>query len=735
MILSLWRYSHLALAISSFLFIALASITGIVLSMEPVLKEINSQTSAELEKLSLSEAIPTLNTKYDEILSFEIDAYDQVYLSAIDKNGDIQEGYIDPISVDIIGEKKETSAFFEFVTALHRSLFLKIPGRFFVGLTCFLLFLIAITGFILIIKRQQGIRHFLDKIIKDNFYQHAHTYLGRLFLIPVIIIALTGTYLSLERFELIPQMNHSETLLTSNEQYSEKRAIDQFSIFQQTNLKEVKSIEFPFSSDEEDYYRIYLENKEIAVHQYTGEVVETSFYPFTKVISTLSYDLHTGRGSVFWSIILGLSSASILFFIYSGFKLTLIRRKAKIRNPYAKEDCEYILLLGTETGSTSQFAVKFHQALLELGLKSYLTQLNNFSTFKKMKNLVVLTSTYGKGEAPINASNFFNKFDEIGVEQPFTFSVVGFGSLAYPDFCKYAFDVDEFLTKSAEAKRLLEIAPINNRSWEAFRHWSRLWAEKMQLTGLELPAENPLASRSKQTKAYKVIEKTSAEDNPDHTFMLKLAAPDNAFKSGDLIAIYNPTDVHERLYSISKLNKKEILLSVKKHSKGICSTYLNQAKLGDQVEGEVLKNKNFHLPKGQKPVMMISTGTGIAPFLGMIHQNQVQGRISLFWGGRTPTSLSLYEAYIQDFLDSRKLSAFTPVYSRMENTSKYVQHELEHQQDQIGRVLKAGGTIMICGSIAMQNEVLSLIERVAAEWFSKPLSYYQKRKQLLMDCY
>jgi sulfite reductase (NADPH) flavoprotein alpha-component len=36
MTISIWRYSHLALAISAALFILIASITGIILAFEPI---------------------------------------------------------------------------------------------------------------------------------------------------------------------------------------------------------------------------------------------------------------------------------------------------------------------------------------------------------------------------------------------------------------------------------------------------------------------------------------------------------------------------------------------------------------------------------------------------------------------------------------------------------------------------------------------------------------------------
>ena len=199
MILSIWRYSHLALAVSSFLFILLASVTGIILAFEPI-DHAALNYSGDQTQIPVTRLIDTLKSNYDEVLSVEIDEAGFVKASVLSMEGDSGDFYINPLTGKKVGEIEKQAEIFQFATSLHRSLFLKSTGRFFVGLASFLLFLISITGLILIIKRQQGIRAFFNRIIKDNFYSYYHIYLGRLSLIPIIIITLTGVYLSLQRF-------------------------------------------------------------------------------------------------------------------------------------------------------------------------------------------------------------------------------------------------------------------------------------------------------------------------------------------------------------------------------------------------------------------------------------------------------------------------------------------------------------------------------------------------------
>ena len=157
MVRSVWRYSHFALAISSSLFILLATLTGLVLAFEPIDTKLQAFRSPGSTFLTLGPVIDTLTSVYDEILDLEVDANGFVKVAVIsmeeDLNGDF---YVNPNNGKKIGDIPNKRPIFEFTTNLHRSLFLKTPGRIFVGLTSFFLLLIAGTGFLLLLKRQKG---------------------------------------------------------------------------------------------------------------------------------------------------------------------------------------------------------------------------------------------------------------------------------------------------------------------------------------------------------------------------------------------------------------------------------------------------------------------------------------------------------------------------------------------------------------------------------------------------
>ncbi len=732
MTLSIWRYSHLVLSIAAAFFLVIASVTGIILAFEPISNSLKPYAISNLDKIALEHTVVVLQDNYNEVLALEVLASNYVAASIITKKGENKHIYINPITGEYIADVKKRSPLFNWTTNLHRSLFLKSTGRFFVGLFSFLLCLIAVTGFLLLIKRQGSVFKLYSKIKETDFAQRYHVQLGRWLLLPIIIIAATGVYLSAEKFSLLPQhsINHDWNNIVT-EPLSENN-VDTFKTFKKLPLGKVQKIIFPFSKDAEDYYQVSLKDKELLVHQYTGEIISEVVYPFVKLASQWSLQLHTGKGNILWSIILLIASASILFFIYSGFVMTLRRRKQskKILPKINKDDCEYVILVGSETGSTYTFANAFYKALVHKGKKVFIAALNEYTTYKKAKHLIVFTATYGDGDAPTNARNFETLFNGIKPIQKMQFSVVGFGELLYPHYCRYAITIDALLRGNANFTPSLSLEKINDKSINSFKNWSKKWAKQKGLS-LQLDLKNNSPKKVKE-QYFKIREKTNL--NTDDTFLLSIEPVKKVkFQSGDLIGVFPQNQKKERLYSIAKLDNT-VLLSIKKHKKGICSSYLSTLNNGDQLKGFIVKNKTFHFPRKTPSVVLIANGTGVAPFLGMITENKNNIPVHLFWGGRTQASFDLYRDKIEKALTKKQLQTFNVAYSQ-EYQKQYVQDVLIKEASLIVKVLNDGGKIMLCGSLVMQHSVLDALEKISKEKLKKTLSNFENNEQLVMDCY
>lgn len=732
MTISIWRYCHFLLAVSSFIFIALASITGAILAIEPILEKSNGYNKASLYTISVAEFIPTLQENYLEILSVEIDANQFVTISALTEELDEEQFYIHAKTGEKLGEIHKTHQFFKTVKSLHRSLFLKKTGRIIVGVVSFILFLIAITGLFLVLRQGKGISALFTKTEKHSSHQYYHTVFGKWNLIFILIITLTGVFLSLEQLKIIQakQIKHNiqEQLLTKQN----KTDASQFEIFNAIKLNEIQKIEFPFSSDVEDYYRLVLNDEEILVNQFNGAILSREQTNWVSNLNDLSERLHTGTGSILWSVMLLLSSLGILYFIYSGFNISFQRMKTNIQNQFTAQNAEVVLLFGTENGATKQKTKQLLKALLKKDIRAYATDLNHYQHYPKAKHIAILTSTYGVGEPPSNASQFLKKWKE-SPNLDAHISVVGFGSLAYEKYCQFAFDIQAEIKQAVHSQNIQEIYTINNSSQEAFITWVNDWSNRF---GASLHLEPTKEKKVRKTK-FQVLQNTKAKPETDETFLIELTGKGiKHVKSGDLLAVYPRKNEAKRLYSIGKTKHNTILLSVKRHEYGLCSNFLNGLEEGETLEAVVEKNKEFRLPRKAKQAIMIANGTGIAPFLGMIQNNKKQIENHLFWGGRTEQSYQLYAPIVNEALTTKQLTQVNLAYSREQNLPKtYVQELVKQQQKRIANCFDSGGVILICGSVAMQKELIELLKQITETHCKNPYAYYQKQGQILMDCY
>lgn len=732
MTLSFWRYAHLALALFSSLFLILAASTGIILAIDAMQEKTLPYKVENFDKITLGETLPILKKEYSEITELSIDHNQFVTLQAIDQDGNDISSYIDPKTGKKLGTPIKKSEFIQWVTGFHRSLFLHETGRFFVGVISFLLLLISISGFALVLNRQRGIRNFFSKVVKEYFAQYYHVVLGRFALIPILIIALTGTYLSLERFNFFmgkeKEGQEKSKFVAAIVSKEEKTT----SIFKNTLLSDVNKIEFPFTDDPEEYYIIELKDREIEVNQVNGTIVSKKLSPVTTQLSNLSLNLHTGRANAIWAFILAIASINILFFIYSGFAITLKRRSSRIKNKFKANESKFILLAGSENGSTLRFANAILKQLIAHGEKAYVGELNSFTVFPKAEHIIVFSSTHGLGDAPSNGSKFLSLLKKHPQKQEIKYSVVGFGSKAYPDFCAFAFEIDKQLETQIWAERVLEVQTVNDKSAEEFVNWIKLWSKETEIPLSSTPSLYNHVPKGLQK--LMVLDKTLVSET-EQTFLVTLRANMRAkFSSGDLLAIYPANDTRERLYSIGN-HSGNIQLVVKLHPHGLGSEFLNNLTPGNVIKARIINNKAFHFPKKVSKVALISNGTGIAPFLGMIEQNKTKTETHLYSGFRMETeTVSGYKKFTAEMMEKQKLKSFHLALSR-EAEHFYVMDLIKRDTDFFIDLLQQGGVIMICGSLAMQKDVEAILDKLCTERKIKSIFDYKNNGQLLTDCY
>ncbi|UUU34132.1 cytochrome P450 [Streptomyces sp. CA-210063] len=135
---------------------------------------------------------------------------------------------------------------------------------------------------------------------------------------------------------------------------------------------------------------------------------------------------------------------------------------------------------------------------------------------------------------------------------------------------------------------------------------------------------------------------------------------------------------------------------------GIASNHLQTIEAGDIVQARVLPcGDAFRLPKDPStPVVLVSAGTGVAPFRGAVldrlHAGST-GTVLCYFGCDHPDVDYLHR---DEFEAAQKAGAVSmrPTFSQApEDGALFVQHRIAKESAEIWAALEAGGRVYICG--------------------------------------
>jgi sulfite reductase (NADPH) flavoprotein alpha-component len=93
-----------------------------------------------------------------------------------------------------------------------------------------------------------------------------------------------------------------------------------------------------------------------------------------------------------------------------------------------------------------------------------------------------------------------------------------------------------------------------------------------------------------------------------------------------------------------------------------------------------------------------------------------------------------YKQFAENQIQSENLKSFHIAFSREQNQF-YVMDLIRKDADFFADLLKSGGKIMICGSLAMQQDVEKVLETICIDKNKTDLAHYKTKKQILSDCY
>ncbi|CAB3251850.1 unnamed protein product [Arctia plantaginis] len=155
---------------------------------------------------------------------------------------------------------------------------------------------------------------------------------------------------------------------------------------------------------------------------------------------------------------------------------------------------------------------------------------------------------------------------------------------------------------------------------------------------------------------------------------------------------------------------------------GVCSTYLQNLKPGDEVIGFMRRAPTFHMPESiSAPIIMVGPGTGIAPFRGfwhhrrhlIQHSKQNAGPAWLYFGCKYK-DMDLYKEEKEKVVEEKVIHKARLAMSREAGVEKkYVQAYLEDDAKDLCRMLtEEEGHFYVCGDIKMADDVRSKLKEI-----------------------
>ncbi|MBQ0945461.1 molybdopterin-dependent oxidoreductase [Ideonella sp. 4Y16] len=186
-----------------------------------------------------------------------------------------------------------------------------------------------------------------------------------------------------------------------------------------------------------------------------------------------------------------------------------------------------------------------------------------------------------------------------------------------------------------------------------------------------------------------------------------------------------------RLYSIAsspRAHADEVHLTVStvryRHGDrlrgGLCSTFLADRTAAQPVPLFVQANPRFRLPEeGDRPVVMIGPGTGVAPFRGFLHERRARGARGanwLFFGEQHAATDFYYRDELQAMQRDGTLQRLSLAFSRDQADKVYVQHRMREQGGELWAWLQDGAHLYVCGDASrMARDVDQALRDVAVQ--------------------
>jgi sulfite reductase (NADPH) flavoprotein alpha-component len=369
----------------------------------------------------------------------------------------------------------------------------------------------------------------------------------------------------------------------------------------------------------------------------------------------------------------------------------------------ADRSAQWLVVHASQTGVAEQLATQTVEALRRAGVSAQLIPLGALDSTRlnAARQALFIVSTTGEGDAPDAALKFLRNVMPLKSSLKLEYALLALGDRHYHQFCAWGRRLDAWLRNNG-ATPLFERIEVDGVEHSALARWQQQIAA---LTGA-----NSWQAQTLQhwTLSGRRLANPGSQGAPCWSVELT-PPPQTRWQAGDVLTIEFPGEpAARRDYSMASLPDEGGAQLLVRESRrpdggpGVGSGWLSRAPLGAQVPAQIRRNRGFHVPDDQRPLILIGNGTGIAGLRALLRERLSRGFGDnwLVFGERQQACDFHYGDELKAWQASGLLTLDT-VFSRDGDRSaarRYVQDRLHERATLLREWVERGASIYVCGS-------------------------------------
>ena len=424
--------------------------------------------------------------------------------------------------------------------------------------------------------------------------------------------------------------------------------------------------------------------------------------------------LHTGTWAGGWSgALYVLTMLAMIGMIVTGL-WSWAWRLLGARRRTGDADADVLVAWGSQTGTAAGLGAAAVAALREGGAKVAGASLGALAPAElgRYRQMFLIVSTAGDGALPETARGFHAALAGARL-QGLRFGVLALGDSTYRQFCA----AGETMRSALLAAGAQEVMPMIRADRDPAAPW-QAWLAEVAVRLAVTPGQVAAPAADQQVtltlrRREQLNDTTDPDTNEVHALTLHSDAPMD-WQPGDLLLVSPATGEPERPYSIGSSplegdRSLSLTVSLVTHDTpdgprhGRASHLLCRGLAeGDTLTARLRRHQGFHLPdQPDRPVIMVATGCGVAPFPGFIAHKQAGGYLGpmwLFFGTQKRAADFFHGARLEGWHAAGVLDRFDPAFNLDPDGGGFVQERMvAHGADLLAWLSDRDAVLYACG--------------------------------------